>query len=103
MLTTKECICLHGDSYGDGNGDGNGDTFGDGYGYGTGKEYGNGYGTGYEFWYGLKGDGKGDPHPANKLSAKAVPEDPACTRLLSDNYPDINFYICQLQLIRGGG
>jgi hypothetical protein len=31
----------------------------------------------------------------------AVPEDLACTRLLSDNYPDINFYICQLQLIRG--
>ena len=105
MLTTKGCICLHGDSYGDGNGGGDGDTFGDGYGYGNGSGHGdgNGYGNGYGFRYGLKGCGKGDPHPTNKLSAKAVPEDLACTRLLSDAYSDINFYICQLQLMRGGG
>ena len=83
--------------YGDGGGYGYG--YGDGYGYGYG--FGNGYGDGYGFRYGLKGCGRGDPHPTNKLSAMAVPEDPLCTRLLSDNYPDINFYICQLQLMRG--
>ena len=77
----------HGDRYGDGKGVINGDGDGDGAGFGYGK---NG-----------NGNGRGDPHPTNKLSAMAVPEDPACTRLLTNRYPDINFYICQLQLMRG--
>jgi hypothetical protein len=28
-------------------------------------------------------------------------ENPLCTRLLANDYPDINFYICQLQLLKG--
>jgi len=79
----------NGNEYGYVDGNGNGDGYGYGY---SGEGYGYGYGS---------GDGKGDPHPTNKLSAMAVPEDPACTRLLTNRYPDINFYICQLQLLKG--
>ena len=87
-------LCTSGYGYGYGYGSGGGG------GYGGGDGYGDGYGGGIGYGYG-DGNGRGDPHPTNKLSAKAVPEDPLCTRLLSDNYPDINFYICQLQLMRG--
>ncbi len=80
-------------SLGDGYGDGHSNTSGNGYGdgeYQGGDNNENGYGNGH-----------GDPHPANKLSAMSIPEDPYCTRLLADNYHDINFYICQLQLLKG--
>ena len=88
----------YGGGYGDGSGNGYGDGDGDGGGYGGGD--GDGYGIG-DGSGGGGGGGRGDPHPTNKLSAMTVPEDPLCTRLLSDKYPDINFYICQLQLMRG--
>lgn len=77
-------------------GDGNGCEYGYGGGYGGGD--GDGYGIG-DGGGGGGGGGRGDPHPTNKLSAMTVPEDPLCTRLLSDKYPDINFYLAQLHLM----
>jgi len=83
--------------YGDGCGEGYGDA--DGRGWGAGKGVGNGLKSprdrrSYNY-------GRGDPNPDNQLSARGVPEDTSCTRLLADNNPDINFYICQLQLLKG--
>ena len=83
-----------------------------GYGYGCGEGYGDldgrGWGCGKGFGNGVKpirsrsyNYGRGDPNPNNQLSARGLSEDPSCTRLLSYHYPDINFYICQLQLLKG--
>ena len=83
--------------YGDGCGEGYGDA--DGRGWGCGKGFGNGIKSARDrrsYNY-----GRGDPNPNNQLSARGLPEDPSCTRLLSYQYPDINFYICQLQLLKG--
>jgi hypothetical protein len=83
-------------SYANGNGTGN-SIYGS-YGFtklgnvaGNGRAYYNntGYGDGCGF---IDGDGQG-----GQLSWDLH----SCTRLLSDDYPDINFYICQLKLMRG--
>jgi hypothetical protein len=95
----KEYGGVNGDGHGYGYGYGNRSARGYGHGYRYGEGHGNGDGCGKANY--KSGNGIGDPHPTNKLSAKGVPEDPACTRLLSDDYPDINFYICQLKLMRG--
>ena len=92
-------LCSNGYGYGDGHGFRNGDGHGKGLKGGSGG----GYGTGYGYKYGDgNGGGMGRPYHPNKYDLlKAVSEGPACTRLLSDDYPDINFYMCQMQLMRG--
>jgi hypothetical protein len=78
--------------FGSGFGCGNNYTDGDGewcgYGYGVGID-GDGYGDG-------DGDGLGDTY-----MEAAEEEQLSAIRLLSDDTQDINFYICQLQLLKG--
>lgn len=54
-------------------------------------EWGGGYGDGNDYSYGsINGQGKGTGFENNR-----------CTRLLANDYPDINFYISQIQLLKG--
>jgi hypothetical protein len=91
------------DGFGDGSGLGNGNGYGlgNGNGYGVGIDgcvNGCGNGDGYEFGVGIEGDGRG-----NDYMEDAEEEQLSAIRLLADAIKDINFYICQLQLMRGGG
>lgn len=74
----------------------NGYGYGYGYGKGYGKGYGDGGGYGGGYGYGLiLGDGEiseyGEPDREE--------EQLSCTRLLTDKYPEINYYLCQLHVI----
>lgn len=88
-------MCSNGYSFGSGgygNGDGNGDVDGNRNGDGNGNGDGIIAGYGYE-----NGNGYG-----NGFIEDAEEEQSSAIRLLADDYPDINFYICQLHLMRGG-
>lgn len=95
----------------DGTGNGRyGSEDGDGYGHGYkyGYVYESGYKSGYESGYGY-GKGYGNPNGVGLGAGNGqlgyrttdLAENPYCTRLLTNRYPDINFYICQLQLLKG--
>ena len=68
------------------------DSDGIGYGNGYGDEYGDGYGDGLGDGYGC-GDGRGNEFDEEEEQLSAI-------RLLSDAIQNINFYICQLHLMR---
>ena len=76
------------DDYGKGN-------KGDGYGVGMdGYDDGSGNGDGYRYGIGIEGDGRG-----NEYMGDEEEEQLSVIRLLSDDYPDINFYLAQLHLM----
>ena len=82
--------------YGCGSGDGSGYGYGCGSrcGDGDGDGYGDGDGDGYRYGIGIEGDGRG-----NEYMGDEEEEQLSVIRLLSDDYPDINFYLAQLHLM----
>jgi hypothetical protein len=95
-----------GNGYTDGNGEwcGLGDNRdiyikackGNGYGVGIdGYDDGDGNGDGYEYGIGIEGDGRRIEYMEDEEE-----EQLSAIRLLSDDTQDINFYICQLQLLK---